>query len=99
MNERILGKVLKSGANSGRTGTPEGLTGGLEAEEFAKKVINHFGRPFPVSQLEVPILQTSETEQVSSRHRPTYESVYMLIICVAVWTPLGPILTDSNIGM
>eukprot|EP00976_Prorocentrum_cordatum_P066555 1178358-Prorocentrum_minimum.AAC.2 len=54
MNQRLLGKVLK-----------------LEEEDdtvipdaFAEKVVNHFGRAIPVSELEVPILQTSETEQI-----------------------------------
>ena len=36
----------------------------ITAEEFAGKVMSHFGRRVPVAELEVPILQTSEAEQV-----------------------------------
>ena len=65
LNKECLSKLLRK-----RTGRRMHL---VEEDQFtdalAKKVIRHFGRPIPVSELATPILQTDETEQVPSRRR------------------------------
>ena len=58
MNQHLLGAVLEPDTEEGYNSMS------VVPEEFAKDVIAHFGRPIPVQELEVPILQTSETEQV-----------------------------------
>uniref|UniRef100_A0A7S0QUI0 Polycystin cation channel PKD1/PKD2 domain-containing protein n=1 Tax=Pyramimonas obovata TaxID=1411642 RepID=A0A7S0QUI0_9CHLO len=59
MNQQLLGSVLETDAETGLLNMED-----VDPHAFAGKVIDHFGRPLFLEELELPILHTSESEQI-----------------------------------